>query len=85
MVAEFEADLIRMRTREGMALARARGRLKGRAPSLSPADAGTYSTSSTPATTPTPNCSTSPATVYREIRRRAGCLELIADSAEAGT
>ncbi|MDQ0676670.1 DNA invertase Pin-like site-specific DNA recombinase [Arthrobacter pascens] len=29
MVAEFEADLIRMRTREGMAVAKAKGRLKG--------------------------------------------------------
>lgn len=36
MVAEFESDLIRARTREGMALARARGRLKGRQPQLSP-------------------------------------------------
>jgi len=34
--AEFEADLIRLRTREGMAIARAKGRLKGRAPKLSP-------------------------------------------------
>lgn len=33
--AEFEADLIRARTREGMALARARGKLKGRKPKLS--------------------------------------------------
>ncbi|MEO0678795.1 MAG: recombinase family protein [Pseudomonadota bacterium] len=33
--AEFEADLIRLRTREGMAIARAKGRLKGRAPKLS--------------------------------------------------
>lgn len=33
--AEFEVDLLRMRTREGMAVARAKGRLKGRAPKLS--------------------------------------------------
>ena len=33
--AEFEVDLIRMRTREGMAVARAQGRLKGRQPKLS--------------------------------------------------
>lgn len=34
MVAEFERDLIAQRTREGMALARQRGRLKGRQPKL---------------------------------------------------
>lgn len=34
MVAEFESDLIRMRTREGMAIARAKGRLKGKQPKL---------------------------------------------------
>ncbi|MFI9638418.1 recombinase family protein [Nocardia sp. NPDC051929] len=33
--AEFEVDLLRMRTREGMAVARARGRLRGRQPKLS--------------------------------------------------
>lgn len=33
--AEFEADLIKMRTREGMAIARAKGKLKGRKPKLS--------------------------------------------------
>lgn len=33
--AEFEADLIRMRTREGMAVARAKGKLRGRQPKLS--------------------------------------------------
>ena len=33
--AEFEADLIRMRTREGMAVTRAKGKLLGRQPKLS--------------------------------------------------
>ena len=33
--AEFETDLIRMRTREGMAIARARGKLRGKQPKLS--------------------------------------------------
>ena len=33
--AEFEADLIRMRTKEGMAIARAKGRLRGKQPKLS--------------------------------------------------
>jgi hypothetical protein len=32
--AEFEADLLRMRTREGIAIARSRGKLKGRQPEL---------------------------------------------------
>ena len=35
MVAEFERDLIVARTREGMALAKAKGRLKGKQPKLS--------------------------------------------------
>jgi DNA invertase Pin-like site-specific DNA recombinase len=34
--AEFEVDLLRMRTREGMAIARANGKLKGKQPKLSP-------------------------------------------------
>ena len=33
--AEFEADLIRMRTREGMAVARSKGKLRGKKPKLS--------------------------------------------------
>jgi DNA invertase Pin-like site-specific DNA recombinase len=33
--AEFEADLIRLRTREGMKIARAKGRLRGKQPKLS--------------------------------------------------
>ncbi len=34
MVAEFEADLIRARTREGMKVAQAKGRLRGKQPKL---------------------------------------------------
>ena len=53
MVAEFESDLIRMRTREGMNVARAKGHLKGKQPKLTANqarhlleldDLGTYST-----------------------------------------
>jgi DNA invertase Pin-like site-specific DNA recombinase len=33
--AEFESDLIRMRTREGMAIARAKGKLRGKQPKMS--------------------------------------------------
>jgi hypothetical protein len=34
MVADFEADLIRLRTREGMKVAKAKGRLRGKQPKL---------------------------------------------------
>ena len=34
MVAEFEADLIRLRTREGMKVAKAKGHLRGKQPKL---------------------------------------------------
>ena len=34
LVAEFESDLIRLRTREGMKVAKAKGRLRGRQPKL---------------------------------------------------
>ena len=36
MVAELEADLIRLRAREGMKVAKARGRLRGKQPKLKP-------------------------------------------------
>ncbi len=36
MVAEFEGDLIRARTLEGMKVAKAKGRLRGKQPKLSP-------------------------------------------------
>ena len=54
MVAEFESDLIRARTREGMQVAKAKGHLRGKQPKLSTAQqrqlmevhrAGTHSTS----------------------------------------
>jgi DNA invertase Pin-like site-specific DNA recombinase len=35
--AEFEVDLLRMRAREGMAIAKAKGKLKGKRPKVSPA------------------------------------------------
>ena len=53
MVAEYEADLISMRTREGMKVAKAKGHLRGKQPKLSAAqarhlleltDTGNYST-----------------------------------------
>jgi DNA invertase Pin-like site-specific DNA recombinase len=37
MVAEFESDLIRARTREGMQIAKAKGRLRGKQPKLTAA------------------------------------------------
>lgn len=36
VIAEFEGNLIRQRTREGMAIARDKGKLKGKPPKLSP-------------------------------------------------
>ena len=55
--AEFEADLLKMRTREGMAIARTRGKLKGRAaPSSSPpASRPNWYACTPPATTPSSN------------------------------
>lgn len=36
VVAEFEVNLVRLRTREGMAVARAKGKLRGKRPKLPP-------------------------------------------------
>ena len=36
MVAEFESDPIRLRTREGMRVAKAKGKLRGKQPKLNP-------------------------------------------------
>ena len=74
--AEFESDLIRMRTREGMAVARARGKLRGKKPKLSDRqsrelrrmyDTGDYSISDLAEV-----FSVSRPTVYRTLRRQPG-------------
>lgn len=73
--AEFEADLIRMRTREGMAIARAKGKLRGKQPKLSDKqqkelrrmhDTGNYSISDL-----ADLFSVARPTVYRTIARHA--------------
>jgi len=73
--AEFEADLIRMRTREGMAIARAKGKLRGKQPKLSLRqqrelrrmhDTGTYTISDLAEL-----FSVSRPTVYRTLARQA--------------
>ncbi len=72
--AEFESDLIRMRTREGMAAARAKGKLRGKKPKLSTMqarelrrmyDTGEYSVSDLAAV-----FSVSRPTVYRTLKRQ---------------
>ena len=73
--AEFEADLILMRTREGMAVARAKGKLRGKKPKLSERqqkelrrmyDTGDYSISDLAEL-----FSISRPTVYRTLHRQA--------------
>ncbi|WP_267234753.1 recombinase family protein [Phyllobacterium sp. 0TCS1.6C] len=77
--AEFESDLIRMRTREGMAVARAKGKLRGKQPKLSEKqhkelhrmhDTGDYSISDLAEL-----FSVSRPTVYRTLARVAGSTE----------
>lgn len=73
--AEFETDLIRMRTREGMAIARVKGKLRGKQPKLSDKqqrelrrthDTSTYSTNGLAEL-----FSVSRPTVYRTLARQA--------------
>ena len=73
--AEFESDLIRMRTREGMKIARAKGKLRGKKPKLSEKqqrelrkmyDTGDYSVSDLAEL-----FSVSRPTIYRTLERTA--------------
>nr|WP_246133162.1 recombinase family protein [Paracoccus aurantiacus] len=72
--AEFQADLIRMRTREGMAVARTKGKLRGKKPKLSERqqqlrriyDTGEYSISDLAEVFSIPR-----PTVYRTLGRQA--------------
>ena len=71
--AEFEADLLKMRTREGMAVARAKGKLKGSSPNCRPASRPGYAGCTPPTSAPSPGLAevffVSRATVYRVLQR----------------
>src|SRR4051812_42421119 len=79
MVAEFESDLIRLRTVEGMKVAKAKGRLRGKQPKLnrkqeahlvSLVHSGEYSTLEVAEL-----FGVGRSTVYRAIERQPGCCQ----------
>jgi DNA invertase Pin-like site-specific DNA recombinase len=74
--AEFEVDLIRLRTREGMAIARENGRLKGKQPKLNPRQhahlLGLYEAGEHTISELAELFSVSRATIYREVTRARG-------------
>jgi DNA invertase Pin-like site-specific DNA recombinase len=83
VIAEFEANLIRQRTREGMAIASANGTLRGKQPSLKPSqdreirrmhDSGEYSIAAIAEL-----FSVSRPTVYRSLERTPALPPLPAD------
>ncbi len=71
--AEFEVDLIRLRTREGMAIARANGKLKGKQPKLNARQRahllGLHRAGAQTISEIAELFSVSRATVYREVAR----------------
>ena len=82
MVAEFEADLIRMRTREGMKVARAKGRLRGKQPRLTPKQeavlAGLHAAGENTSSELAQLFGVARSTVYRALERQARAGELAA-------
>ena len=84
VIAEFEANLIRQRTREGMNIARQNGKLRGKQPVLKPAqdreirrmhDSGDYNVAGIAAL-----FSISRPTVYRSLERTAALPPLPVDT-----
>ena len=84
VIAEFEANLTRQRTREGMDIARQNRKLRGKQPSLKPAqdreirrmhDSGDYNVAEIAAL-----FSVSRPTVYRSLERTTGLPPLPSDT-----
>ena len=75
--AEFEVDLLRLRTKEGMAVARAKGKLRGRQPKLSAKQQHElrkmYGTGEYTVADLAEVFSVARATVFRTLRRDRGC------------
>lgn len=87
VIAEFEANLIRQRTREGMDIARQNGKLRGKQPTLKPAqdreirrmhDSGDYNVAGI-----ADMFRVSRPTVYRSLERTAALPPLPADTQPA--
>jgi DNA invertase Pin-like site-specific DNA recombinase len=78
VVAEFEVHLVKLRTREGMAIARAKGKLRGKKPKLPPSAqrtvAARYTTGQASLADLTEEYSVSRTTIHRIItnQRPAG-------------
>ena len=87
MIAEFEADLARARTREGMAVAKAKGRLRGKQPKLSRAQEAhlvkLWQTGEHTTLELAGLFNVARSTVYRAIRRDSGSLGPASDQARA--
>ena len=88
VIAEFEVNLLRQRTREGMAIARQNGKLKGKQPKLKPAqdheirrmhDSGDYNVAEIAAL-----FTVSRPTVYRSLQRTTGLPSLPVGTRRAG-